>query len=272
MPQLPQRAASAQTTLPALTRRCDDIARYFTLFNGLVEQYPQIPGLPLALRWKETEWQRPQLRAARRVLAQWPQMQRDWGVVSRPARANEISGAVVVLLGKAFPNMERADLRQFGRLLRDEVCADQPSLYVLIRACREVRRNYEFLSIRCVVRMMAQEARKARQLDYLLTKFPLPALVARAEDDDRRRAEQMAEREDAFAEEHAEYLQWLAERWPPDLCPAAFDDAELEMLRLQRGQLLAWRKQFLAEHPDLRRELSEFERQAVNWRALQEQP
>jgi hypothetical protein len=93
---------SSRAALPALLAQCEEIISYVEAFD-----------------------RRANPEASRQALLHLAEMQRTWAAVSRPASRDEISAAIAMLTA-GFPNMTRADLRIFGRLLRQEIATLQP--------------------------------------------------------------------------------------------------------------------------------------------------
>ena len=97
-----------------------------------------------------------------------------------PAGPEEIAGAMA-LLTAAFPNLQRAEAKHFAATLCEDVTDEKPTLFAVVRACRRVRRRYEFLSIATVMRELQLAKRDAHVIDIKLNKSRLNDHIRRAE-------------------------------------------------------------------------------------------
>lgn len=123
----------------------------------------------------------------------WPSNRREalaarFQSLARPADRPYV-GLCLGSLMAAYPNLGKGELEVYARLLLEDVIDAKPSLLVLERACRAVRRTTRFLpSIAEVLAAIRSEQEGERRIERRLASFDgdverAQQLIARAEAD-----------------------------------------------------------------------------------------
>jgi hypothetical protein len=118
--------------------------------------------------------------------------------LNKPATKSEIANHLALML-KSFPNEGKDNAEIFGRMLVEDVAAQQPTFGGLEAACRHLRRTCRFIPA-IAETLAALEAAEASQRQIIQTLSSLPAhrqtLLARIADEKARREEWERENRD----------------------------------------------------------------------------
>lgn len=109
---------------------------------------------------------------------------------TKPATKIEIANHLALLL-KSFPNGGKDNAEVFGRMLCEDVAAQQPTTGGLEAACRQLRRTCRFIpTIAETLAALAEAEASQRQIVRTLSSFPehRQKLLARIADDKARQA------------------------------------------------------------------------------------
>jgi hypothetical protein len=111
--------------------------------------------------------------------------------LSKPATKIEIANHLALLL-KSFPNAGKDNAEVFGRMLCEDIGAQQPTIGGLEAACRHLRRTNRFIPVIAeVLTALAEAEASQRQIIRTLSSFPehRQKLLARIADSKARQEE-----------------------------------------------------------------------------------
>jgi hypothetical protein len=115
------------------------------------------------------------LDAANQLLEREEDVRLWWESVSKPASADQIGVQIMKLTG-SMPMANGIDRAAFAHTLAEDIEDARPTIFMLERTSRLIRRKERWLSIQSVLAGLASAKRKARHIDRLLKSGTMDSL------------------------------------------------------------------------------------------------